>query len=311
MERTLEMKFGVNILNFGPGAGPDSFLRWARLTESLGFHFLMISDHVAVTPDVDDMYPAPFYDPFTLLSWLAATTRKIELGTSVTILPYRHPLQTARVAANIDQLSGGRFVLGVGVGWAKQEFEALGVPFDRRGAIVNEYLEVIRKSWTADVVSYDGQYVSFKDVHTAPRPARSPHPPIWVGGSSDAALRRAVRYGNAWHPIQTRVKWLREEGMPQLRSMAEAEGTPVPDLCPRLSLRRTESTLDDNERTAGEGTLDQIRADLEGLALLDAKCVLFDTYAGDPASTEQPEADWTLLSVMAERVLDLEHQSLR
>ena len=271
----------------------------------------MISDHVAVTPDVADMYPAPFYDPFTVLSWLAAKTRKIELGTSVAILPYRHPLQTARVAANLDQLSGGRFILGVGVGWAKQEFEALGVPFDPRGAIANEYLEVIRKSWTADVVSYDGQYVSFKDVHTAPRPARSPHPPIWVGGSSDAALRRAVRYGNAWHPIQTRVKWLREEGMPRLQSMAEAAGTPVPDLCPRLSLRRTESTLADNERTAGEGTLDQIRADLEGLASLDAKYVLFDTYAGDPASTEQPEADWTLLSVMAERVLDLEHQSLR
>ena len=98
--------------------------------------------------------------------------------------------------------------------------------------------------------------------------------------------------------------------MPRLRSMAEAAGTPVPDLCPRLSLRRTESTLNDNERTAGKGTLDQIRADLEGLASLDAKHVLFDTYAGDPASTQQPEADWTLLPIMAERVLDLEHQSL-
>ena len=305
------MKFGINILNFGPGAGPDSFLRWARLAEGLGFHFVMISDHITVTPDVNAMYPAPFYDPFTVLSWLAAKTRKVELGTTVTILPYRHPLQTARVAANIDQMSGGRFILGVGVGWAKQEFEALGVPFNQRGAIANEYLEVIRKSWASDVISYDGQYVSFKDVHTAPRPARSPHPPIWVGGSSDAALRRAVRYGNAWHPIRTRVKWLKDEGMPQLRRIAEAEGTPVPDLCPRLSLRCAESTLDDNERTAGEGTLDQIRTDLEGLSSLDAKYVLFDTYAGDPASTQHHEADWALLSVLAERVLDLKHQSLR
>ncbi len=305
------MKFGINILNFGPGAGPESFLRWARLAEAIGFHFVMISDHVTVTPDVDAMYPAPFYDPFTVLSCLAAKTRKIALGTTVTILPYRHPLQTARVAANIDQLSGGRFILGVGVGWAKQEFEALGVPFNQRGAIANEYLEVIRKSWVSDVISYDGQYVSFKDVHTAPRPARSPHPPIWVGGSSDAALRRVVRYGNAWHPIRPRVKWLEDEGMPRLRKIAEAEGSPAPELCPRLSLRCTESTLDDNARTAGEGTLDQIRTDLEGLSSLDAKYVLFDTYAGDPASTQHPEADWTLLSMLAERVLDLERQSLR
>ena len=305
------MKFGINILNFGPGAGPDSLLRWARLGEALGFHLVMISDHVTVTPDVDAMYPAPFYDPFTVLAWLAAKTRKVELGTTVTILPYRHPLQTARVAANIDQMSGGRFILGVGVGWAKQEFEALGVPFKQRGAIANEYLEVILKSWASDVISYDGQFVSFKDVHTAPRPVRSPHPPIWVGGSSDAALRRAVRFGNAWHPIRSRVKWLKDEGMPRLRRIAEAEGSPVPDLCPRLSLRCTESTLDDNERTAGEGTLDQIRTDLEGLSSLDAKYVLFDTYAGDPASTQHFEADWSLLSTLAERVFDLKHESLR
>ena len=310
-EPTLTMKFGINILNFGPGAGPDIFLRWARLAEALGFHFLMISDHIAVTPDVNAVYPAPFYDPFTVLSWLAAKTRKVELGTTVTIIPYRHPLQTARIVANIDQMSGGRFILGVGAGWAEQEFEALGVPFNHRGAITNEYLDVIRKAWSSDVISYDGQYVSFKNVHTAPRPARSPHPPIWVGGSSDAALRRAVRSGNAWHPLRIRVSWLENDGMPRLRRIAEAQGASVPDLCPRLSLRRTESTLDDNERMAGEGTLDQIRADLEGLSSLGAKYVLFDTYSGDPTSTQQPEIDWTLLSVLAERVLDLKHQSLR
>ena len=305
------MKFGINLLNFGPGSGPDSFLRWARFAESLGFHFLMISDHVTVTPDVQGMYPAPFYDPFTVLSWLAGKTRKMELGTTVTILPYRHPLQTARIVANIDQMSGGRFIFGVGVGWAKQEFAALGVPFNRRGAIANEYLEIIRKCWTGDVVSHDGEFVSFEDVHTAPRPSRSPHPPIWVGGSSDAALRRAVRYGNAWHPLRTRVAWLRDEALPRLKSIAEAEGVPVPDLCPRLSLRLTESPLPEGERTAGEGTLDQIRSDLEGLRSLDARYVLFDTYAGDPESIRHPESDQTLLATLAERVIDVGNESLR
>src|SRR5207302_1936826 len=162
---------------------PNALERWARLAEAFGYDFAMISDHVAVTPDVAAQYPAPFYDPFITLAWLAGTTTKIELGTTVTILPYRHPLQTARMAANIDQLSGGRFILGVGVGWAKQEFAALGVPFEHRGALANEYLEIIKKCWTSDVVSHAGRWVSFAEVHTAPRPFRSPHPPIWVGGS--------------------------------------------------------------------------------------------------------------------------------
>ena len=172
------MKIGVNILNFGPGTNPASLGRWARLAEGLGYHLVMISDHVAVTSDVHSQYPAPFYDPFITLAWLAGVTKKVELGTTVTILPYRHPLLTARMAANIDQLSGGRFILGVGVGWAKQEFEALGIPFERRGAIANEYLAAIKKCWTSDVASHAGRHVSFHDVYTAPRPARSPHPPI-------------------------------------------------------------------------------------------------------------------------------------
>src|SRR5262249_20044613 len=105
------MRLGVNILNFGPGANPNGLERWARIAEALGYDFAMISDHIAITPDITPQYPAPFYDPFVTLAWLAGLTKRIELGTTVTILPYRHPLQTARMAANIDQLSGGRFIL--------------------------------------------------------------------------------------------------------------------------------------------------------------------------------------------------------
>ncbi|MEU5529493.1 LLM class flavin-dependent oxidoreductase [Micromonospora chersina] len=108
--------------------------QWAQTVEGLGFDLLMVSDHIAVTPDVAEQYPAPFYEPFTTLSWLAGVTRRVRLGTTVLIVPYRHPLLTARMAANLYRLSGGRLVLGVGVGWARQEFEALGVPFRRRGA---------------------------------------------------------------------------------------------------------------------------------------------------------------------------------
>src|ERR1700682_2279818 len=167
------MRIGVNLLNFGPGVSPDALAGWTQLAETLGYHFVMISDHVAMTPDVVARYPAPFYDPFVTLAWLARATKRVELGTTVVILPYRHPLHTARPAANVDRLSGGRFIFGVGVGWAKQEFAALGVPFERRGAMSNDYLAAIKTAWTTDPASYSGPFVSFRDVHTGPRPVRS------------------------------------------------------------------------------------------------------------------------------------------
>jgi probable F420-dependent oxidoreductase len=302
------MKIGVNILNFGPGTNLASLERWAQLAEALGYHFVMISDHVAITSDVHSQYPAPFYDPFIALAWLAGVTKNLELGATVIILPYRHPLLTARMAANIDQLCRGRFILGVGVGWAKQEFQALGVPFEQRGAIANEYLAVIKKCWTHDVVSHDGRYVSFQEVHTGPRPVRSPHPPIWVGGRSESAMRRAVRYGDAWHPIRFRIDWLANEGLPALRKLAEAEGAPVPALCPRIHLHLTDSPLEESTRLAGDGTADQIRRDLETLAGLGAEYVLFDTYSGKPEDAADFERDWTALAILAERIAGLKQR---
>jgi probable F420-dependent oxidoreductase len=305
------MKIGVNLLNFGPGVSPEALARWATLSEALGYHFLMISDHVAVTPDVHGRYPAPIYDPFTTLGWLAGITRRVEIGTTVIVLPYRHPLEVARMAANIDRLSGGRLIFGVGVGWARQEFAALGVPFERRGAITDDYLAAIKTLWTEDVASYQGRFVSFADVRTGPRPLRSPHPPIWVGGSSDAALRRVVRHGDAWHPIRSRVAWLRDEGLPRLRAAAEREGKPVPALCPRIRLRLTDSPMPEDKRIAGEGTLDQVRADLASLESLGARYVLLDTYTDDAEATRNHEEAWRMLATLAERAIDLPAEKLR
>jgi probable F420-dependent oxidoreductase len=305
------MKVGVNLLNWGPGVSPDAMARWASLAEALGYHLVMISDHVAPTPDVVAKYPAPIYDPFTTLGWLAGTTRTIELGTTVIILPYRHPVQTARVAATVDRLSGGRFIFGVGVGWSQPEFESLGVQFARRGAIANDHLAAIKKLWASDVASHSGPFVSFKDVHTAPRPLRAPHPPIWVGGSSDAALRRAVRYGDAWHPNRVRMDWLRDTGLPKLAQIAAAEGKPVPALCPRIRLQLTDSPVPDDQRLAGQGTLDQMRKDLEGLQSLGATYVLLDSAGDDPQATRHHEPVWRMLATLAERVLDLPHEALR
>jgi len=302
------VKVGVNLINFGPTASPESLLRWTRVVEALGYHLVMISDHVAMTSDVMARYPAPFYDPFLALGWLAAKARRLELGTTVVILPYRHPLQVARLTANLDNLCGGRFVLGVGVGWARQEFEALGVPFHHRGAIADEALEVIRRCWTEDVVTHEGRFFTFRDVRTAPRPVR--RPPIWIGGASDAALRRAVRHGDAWHPIRITLGWLRDT-LPRLEKIAAAEGRPMPALCPRIRLCLTPSAIPESERAAGHGTLEQVRRDFEALAELGAQYVLLDTYADDPEATRHHETAWAMFATLAERVLDLPGQTLR
>lgn len=303
------MKFGVNMVNFGPGATPESFARWGRLVEALGYHSLMVSDHVAVTPDVQAEYPAPFYDPFVTLSWLAGSTRRLELGTTVAVLPYRHPLQVASMSEGIHRLSGGGFVLGVGVGLARLEYEALGVPFQKRGAITDDYLEAIHALWSRDVASHKGPFASFEKVRTDVGPGRS-RPPIWVGGSSDAAMRRAVRFGDGWHPNNAQLGWLEREGLPRLAEIAREEGRPVPSLCPRVRLRITDVPLEDG-RLPGEGSLDQVRQDLETLASLGTEHVVLDTFYGDPGATIHHERAWAMLATVAERVVDLERRRLR
>ena len=305
------MKVGVNLINFGPGVTPGSLKSWAQLSESLGYHLLMTSDHIAITPDVQSRYPAPFFEPVSLLGWLAGVTDTMEIGTTVLIVPYRNPLEIARAFANVDQLSGGRFILGVGIGWAQEEFQGLRVPFRSRGAITNEYLEAIKLLWTQDVASYAGKFASFKNVHTAPRPVQTPHPPIWVGGPSEAALRRTVCYGDAWHPIRIRIDWFKESGIPRLREIADEEGKAMPALCPRIRLRITDSPVPDEQRVAGEGSLDQVHRDLAQLEELGCTYVALDTYADDIDAIGNNEASWQMLSLMAEKVLDLDKRAVR
>ncbi|MFI0421427.1 TIGR03619 family F420-dependent LLM class oxidoreductase [Spongiactinospora sp. 9N601] len=304
------MKFGVNILNFGPGTDAGTLLGWARFAEDEGFHFAMISDHLAVTPDVAKQYPAPFYDPFTALAWLAGRTSRIALGTTVVVLPFRHPLEVARMAADIDEYSGGRLIFGIGVSWARREYAALGVPFERRGAITDEYLEVIRRCWTEDVVSFTGEHVAFEEVSVGSAAAGRRRPPIWVGGSSGAALRRTVRFGDAWHPLNLRPAQIHEK-LPALRAMAVEAGRPVPAFAPRLPLRVTGSPLPEDERLAGQGTLGQIHGDLLALADLGAGHVLFDTYQGTPAEMRPPEEDRRMLRTVAGAILDLDRGEVR
>ncbi|MFE9250014.1 LLM class flavin-dependent oxidoreductase [Streptomyces sp. NPDC007088] len=274
------MKIGVNALNFGPGTDPGVLRDWAQTVEDLGFDLLMVSDHIAVTPDVAEQYPAPFYEAFTTLSWLAGLTTRVRLGTTVLIAPYRHPLLTARMAANLDELSGGRLVLGVGVGWARQEFAALGIPFERRGRLTEDHLRDVRAAW-ADTADYGKRRI-----------------PLWVGGNSDAGLRRAVRLGDAWHPLRNTLPWLREAAV-RLRATAEEQHLPVPALAPRIALRVTKTPISGPSRLAGEGTIEQIMDDLDQLRLLGADTVVLDHYHGDPGETRHPQTAWQALAAVA------------
>jgi alkanesulfonate monooxygenase SsuD/methylene tetrahydromethanopterin reductase-like flavin-dependent oxidoreductase (luciferase family) len=280
------VRLGVNVPNFGPGTNPDVLRRWALTVEGLGFDLLMVSDHIAVTPDVAEQYPAPFYEPFTTLSWLAGLTRGIRLGTTVLIVPYRHPLLIARMAANLNDLSGGRLVLGIGVGWAREEFGALGVPFRDRGRLTDEYLLAIRGAWQ-DETDY-----------------RSGHIPFWIGGNSDAALRRAVRLGDAWHPLRFTPGWM-AEAAGRLTACAADQGRPAPALMPRIALRLTDApvtaSISGGDRLAGHGTIHQIMADLGQLRSLGADTVVLDPFNGDHRETTQPERAWRTLAAVAER----------
>lgn len=276
----------MNVPNFGPGTEPGVLRRWAQTVEGLGFDLLMISDHIAVTADVAEQYPAPFYEPFTTLAWIAGLTSRIRLGTTVLIVPYRHPLLIARMAANLNDLSGGRLVLGVGVGWAAQEFGALGVPFNQRGKLTDDYLRAVRAAW-ADQRDY-----------------RSGQIPIWVGGNSDAGLRRAVRLGGAWHPLRFTMPWLRE-AVGRMTAFADEQRRPVPDLVPRIALRLADSPVTAPGRLAGEGTIDQVLDDLAGLRLLGADTVVLDPFSGDPGDLLRPEDAWQSLATVWARARHL------
>jgi alkanesulfonate monooxygenase SsuD/methylene tetrahydromethanopterin reductase-like flavin-dependent oxidoreductase (luciferase family) len=215
------------------------------------------------------------------------------------------------MANNLDQLSDGRLILGVGVGWAQAEFAALGVPFAQRGRLSDEYLAVLQTCWSDTVASGATRSVRFAEVHTAPPPKRQPHPPIWVGGRSPAAIRRTAQFGDAWHPLNVPLEWLAREGLPGLRDMAEKCQRPVPSFAPRIRVRVTDAPLDDAARGPGQGTLDQIRRDMEALARLEPVYVVLDTYTGQPDDLSRTDLVQRTLDVFVEKVLDLSRGRLR
>jgi len=206
------MRYGFYLPTRGRTATPEDLEILVRRGEALGFASVMIADHIVFPSVVTSKYPYTVSGVFpgqgdaleqlALMAFIAGKTERLRLVTSVMILPYRNPVATAKTLATIDVLSRGRVTVGVGVGWLREEFEALGAAdFDRRGAVSDEYLRIFKALWTESPVSFAGEFYRFDDVRCLPEPVQKPHPPIWIGGHSKAALRRVARLGDGWHPV--------------------------------------------------------------------------------------------------------------
>jgi probable F420-dependent oxidoreductase len=204
------MKLGVFLPVSGKAAGAEVLTEASQQAESLGYDSVWAAERLVNPWEMKTAYPykadsqwfvapdVPFLEPLTCLAFMSAVTKKVQLGISVAVMPYRHPLYTARVATSIDKLSHGRLILGVGIGWMAEEFEALGIDFRKRGAMGNEQLEIFNMLWKSDKPSYHGKHYNFDPVSVSPKPVQEPRFPIWSGGESEAAQKRAARYADAW-----------------------------------------------------------------------------------------------------------------
>ncbi len=215
------MKLGIVVRTMGPQSTRATVLACARAAEAAGLDEIWLPDHVAIPPDDAEGSGGRYLDPLATLAFLAAATERIGLGTGVLVLPYRPALLTAKWIATVQELSGERLLLGVGVGWMKAEFRALGVDRGRRGAITDETLAFIGRCFASDEVEANGQPFLFR-----PRPAR---PPIFVGGAPPHALERAVRFGDGWMPMGARPEQLTRH-VKRLRELSNDAGKPHPEV---------------------------------------------------------------------------------
>jgi probable F420-dependent oxidoreductase len=216
----------------------------ARLAEELEFDSVWVMDHLFnvgyIRTRLEDR---PYYSPLATLSFVAALTQRIRLGTSVLVLPYHNPVELAKYAATLDHMSGGRLVLGIGAGGLGEEFEALGVPMMRRGSMTNEAIAVMKELWTSPDPRFEGRYWRFSDVLFSPKPLQRPHPPLWIGGSSPAALRRAALQGDGWHPTGASPQQFRA-GAEEVRRQAAAAGRDPARLTMSVRVAVTTSAAD-------------------------------------------------------------------
>ena len=302
------MRYGFYLPTRGETATPHALETLVTRAETLGFSSVMISDHIVFPVVIKSRYPytvdgafpgeGDALDQLALMAFVAGKTSTLRLVSSVMILPYRNPVATAKTLATIDVLSSGRVTVGVGVGWLREEFEALGAAdFDRRGAVSDEYLRIFKTLWTESPASFEGEFYRFDAIRCLPQPVQKPHPPIWVGGHTKAALRRAARLGDGWHPVganpavplaPAELRALLDE----LFRMTEAEGRDPHALtisykAPIYDAARTAAG---SERRPFSGSTNQVVEDIATFARLGVSELIFDFRSASlPESLERME----------------------
>ncbi|MGH7324071.1 MAG: LLM class F420-dependent oxidoreductase [Candidatus Rokuibacteriota bacterium] len=298
------MEFGLSLPGRGPLAGPDVVLKIAARAEALRYSSLFVTDHIVLPASTArSIYPyspsgqfpggsqQDYLEPLAMLSHLAHATTRVRLGTSVLVIPYRNPLTTAKMLATIDVLSKGRVILGAGVGWLREEFEAVAAPpFAERGRVTDEYLRLMRAAWTTDPVTFEGRYYKVRDVHALPKPRQRGGIPIWIGGHTDAALHRAASVGDGWHPIGLRppAGLMPDEyaaKVKQLHTYAQQAGRDPRTLT--LSFRAPMEVRSRREKTPGgdrplfQGSPAEIVGDIDRYRALGVRHFVFDPVRPD------------------------------
>jgi probable F420-dependent oxidoreductase len=293
------MRYGFYLPTRGQTATPEALEGLVQRGEALGFHSVVIADHIVFPVEIQSKYPYTVSGAFpgegdaleqlALMAFIAGKTTSLRLVTSVMILPHRNPVVTAKMLATIDVLSQGRVTVGIGVGWLREEFAALGAPnFDRRGAVSNEYLQIFKTLWTQDPATFTGEFYQFQSLRCLPHPVQKPHPPIWIGGHSRAALRRVAHYGDGWHPVGANPAVpLRphelQSALEDLRRFTEAAGrdfnaltisykAPLYDVTQFVTLEKQMGL----ERRPFSGTTTQVVEDIHTYARLGVSELIFD-----------------------------------
>ena len=301
------MEYGFYLPNSGAGAEPDALANIAKQGDRLGFYCMVMPDHILQPNQVDSTYPysltgdilaagqsgdGEWPEQITTLAYLAGVTERIRLVTSVMIIPYRNPILTAKMLSTLDMLSKGRLILGAGVGWMEEEFELLDAPpFAERGAVTNEYLRAFIELWTKDNPKFEGKYVNFSDITFLPKPVQKPYPPIWIGGQSKPAIRRAAQIGDCWHPVGAIPAAPLEpeelaENLVLLRDYAEKAGRDPSKIQVSVKAPLYDSGDSSGPRRRFTGSVDEVRQDVQTYSDVGVTHLIFDFRTGEPKQTE-------------------------
>ena len=290
------MRVGFILPQIGPLGTPENLVRVAQRAEELGYNSLWVTERLLYPVNPQTPYPATpdgslpeaykhSLDPIGTLTFATAHTRKIRLGTSVLDIPYYNPVLLARQLTAVDVLSGGRLSVGLGQGWSKDEYEAVGASFKNRGARADEFLQVLQAIWTTDPVEFQGKFFKISKSIILPKPVQKPHPPIYLAAYAPTALKRIARYANGWNPVGIPVEGM-EQMMQGIKAMAKEAGRDpsLLEMIVRGNVVITEKPLG-MERWIFSGTLEQIGEDVAGCQRIGAKEVVFDPIFSPDATS--------------------------